>query len=155
MRWSSSTRSAAAPPPSTACRSPGRRSSTCTRSTARRALFATHYHELTALAHRLPRLDNVTVRVKEWKGDVIFLHEIAPGSADRSYGIQVARLAGLPPSVVARAREVLKQLEETDRKSPAHTLIDDLPLFSAARPAEPKPKPTRWRRCSTASPPTN
>ena len=102
-----------------------------------RALFATHYHELTALAHRLPRLENVTVRVKEWKGDVIFLHEIAPGAADRSYGIQVARLAGLPASVVARAREVLKQLEATDRASPAHALIDDLPLFSAARPAPP------------------
>ncbi len=102
-----------------------------------RALFATHYHELTALAHRLPRLENVTVRVKEWQGDVVFLHEIAPGAADRSYGIQVARLAGLPASVVERAREVLRQLEETDRKSPAHTLIDDLPLFSAARPVEP------------------
>jgi DNA mismatch repair protein MutS len=103
-----------------------------------RALFATHYHELTALAQRLPRLVNVTVRVKEWKGDVIFLHEIAPGSADRSYGIQVARLAGLPPTVVERARQVLKQLEETDRKAPVHTLIDDLPLFSAARAAEPE-----------------
>jgi DNA mismatch repair protein MutS len=102
-----------------------------------RALFATHYHELTALAHRLARLDNVTVRVKEWKGEVIFLHEIAPGAADRSYGIQVARLAGLPASVVARAREVLKQLEATDRTAPAHALIDDLPLFSAARPHEP------------------
>ena len=107
-----------------------------------RALFATHYHELTALAERLPRLVNVTVRVKEWKGDVIFLHEIAPGSADRSYGIQVARLAGLPAAVVARAREVLHQLEETDRKSPVRTLIDDLPLFSAARRhAEPEPPP--------------
>ncbi len=102
-----------------------------------RALFATHYHELTALAHRLPRLDNVTVRVREWKGEVIFLHEIAPGAADRSYGIQVARLAGLPAAVVARAREVLKQLEATDRTAPAHALIDDLPLFSAARPEEP------------------
>jgi DNA mismatch repair protein MutS len=98
-----------------------------------RALFATHYHELTALSARLSRLDNVTVRVTEWKGDVIFLHEIVPGSADRSYGIQVARLAGLPHSVVERAREVLHQLEETDRKAPMHTLIDDLPLFSAAR----------------------
>jgi DNA mismatch repair protein MutS len=97
-----------------------------------RALFATHFHELTALAERLPRLRNVTVRVKEWKGDVIFLHEIAPGAADRSYGIQVARLAGLPASVVGRAREVLRQLEETDRKSPVAALIDDLPLFSAA-----------------------
>ena len=76
------------------------------------------------------------MRVKEWKGDVIFLHEIAPGAADRSYGIQVARLAGLPAAVVERAREVLRQLEETDRKAPAHTLIDDLPLFSAARRGE-------------------
>jgi DNA mismatch repair protein MutS len=107
-----------------------------------RALFATHYHELTALAERLPRLTNVTVRVKEWKGDVIFLHEIVPGSADHSYGIQVARLAGLPAAVVARARQVLRQLEETDRKSPVRTLIDDLPLFSAAgRQADPEPPP--------------
>ncbi|HET7717002.1 MAG TPA: DNA mismatch repair protein MutS [Bauldia sp.] len=106
-----------------------------------RALFATHYHELTALAERLPRLWNVTVRVKEWKGDVIFLHEIAPGSADRSYGIQVAKLAGLPASVVARAREVLRQLEATDRKSPVAS-IDDLPLFSAARRADTAEPPT-------------
>jgi DNA mismatch repair protein MutS len=106
-----------------------------------RALFATHYHELTALAARLPRLVNVTVRVKEWKGDVIFLHEIVAGSADRSYGIQVARLAGLPPKVVERAREVLTQLEATDRKAPVHTLIDDLPLFSAARAASPEADP--------------
>ncbi|MEJ0011412.1 MAG: DNA mismatch repair protein MutS [Bauldia sp.] len=106
-----------------------------------RALFATHYHELTALSARLPRLVNVTVRVKEWHGDVIFLHEIVPGSADRSYGIQVARLAGLPAKVVERAREVLKQLEETDRKAPVHTLIDDLPLFTAARKAEPPVDP--------------
>ena len=98
-----------------------------------RALFATHYHELTALSARLARMENVTVKVKEWKGDVIFLHEIAPGAADRSYGIQVARLAGLPASVVERARAVLRQLEETDRKSPVDTLIDDLPLFSAAK----------------------
>ncbi|MCR4282982.1 MAG: DNA mismatch repair protein MutS [Bauldia sp.] len=104
-----------------------------------RALFATHYHELTALAARLPRLLNVTVRVKEWQGDVIFLHEIVPGTADRSYGIQVARLAGLPPAAVERAREVLRQLEETDRKAPVHALIDDLPLFSAARPAKAEP----------------
>lgn len=104
-----------------------------------RALFATHYHELTALAARLPRLVNVTVRVKEWKGDVIFLHEIIAGSADRSYGIQVARLAGLPSSVVERAKAVLHQLEETDRKSPAASLIDDLPLFSASRAVAPSP----------------
>jgi len=99
-----------------------------------RALFATHYHELTALAARLPRLTNVTVRVKEWKGDVIFLHEIVPGAADRSYGIQVARLAGLPPAAVERARAVLRQLEASDRKAPVHALIDDLPLFARAAP---------------------
>ncbi|MCX5494893.1 DNA mismatch repair protein MutS [Kaistia dalseonensis] len=97
-----------------------------------RGLFATHYHELTALSQRLDRLENATVRVKEWNGDVVFLHEIVPGAADRSYGIQVAKLAGLPASVVARARDVLSHLEETDRKSPAATLIDDLPLFAAA-----------------------
>jgi DNA mismatch repair protein MutS len=106
-----------------------------------RALFATHYHELTALAHRLSRLSNVTVRVKEWRGDVIFLHEIAPGTADRSYGIQVARLAGLPAGVIARARTVLTQLEETDRKSPVRAVIDDLPLFTAAARAEPPADP--------------
>ena len=101
-----------------------------------RALFATHYQELTALSARLPRLVNVTVRVKEWKGEVIFLHEIAPGVADRSYGIQVARLAGLPASVVERARVILRQLEQTDRSAAAHALIDDLPLFSADRRQE-------------------
>ncbi len=78
-----------------------------------RALFATHYHELTALADRLPRIVNATVKVKEWKGDVVFLHEIVPGAADRSYGIQVAKLAGLPPAVVERARAVLAELEKT------------------------------------------
>jgi DNA mismatch repair protein MutS len=72
-----------------------------------RALFATHYHELTALSANLPRLFNATVRVKEWQGDVVFLHEVLPGSADRSYGIQVAKLAGLPAAVVARAKSVL------------------------------------------------
>jgi DNA mismatch repair protein MutS len=101
-----------------------------------RALFATHYHELTALAERLPHLHNATVRVKEWHGDVVFLHEIVAGAADRSYGIQVARLAGLPPAVVERAKAVLRQLEESDRKSPALTLIDDLPLFAATAKAE-------------------
>ncbi|MET4635552.1 DNA mismatch repair protein MutS [Kaistia defluvii] len=103
-----------------------------------RGLFATHYHELTALSQRLDRLENATVRVKEWNGDVVFLHEIVAGAADRSYGIQVAKLAGLPASVVARARDVLSHLEETDRKSPAATLIDDLPLF-AVLAAKPQP----------------
>lgn len=95
-----------------------------------RALFATHYHELTALSGKLPRLFNATVRVKEWQGDVIFLHEVLPGSADRSYGIQVAKLAGLPPAVIARAKSVLTKLETQDRGATARSLTDDLPLFS-------------------------
>ncbi len=94
-----------------------------------RALFATHYHELTALSAKLPRLTNATMKVKEWKGDVVFLHEVAPGAADRSYGIQVAKLAGLPAAVVARARQVLDMLEKGDRARPV-TIIDDLPLFA-------------------------
>ncbi|PLX38179.1 MAG: DNA mismatch repair protein MutS [Hyphomicrobiales bacterium] len=100
-----------------------------------RSLFATHYHELTALSDKLARLSNATVKVKEWKGDVVFLHEIVAGAADRSYGIQVARLAGLPAVVIERARQVLSQLEEQQRKSPADLIIDDLPLFSAAKRA--------------------
>jgi DNA mismatch repair protein MutS len=101
-----------------------------------RALFATHFHEMTALAAKLPRLHNATMRVKEWQGEVVFLHEVVPGAADRSYGIQVAKLAGLPASVIERAKVVLAQLEAEDRTSPARRLIDDLPLFSArAAPA--------------------
>lgn len=108
-----------------------------------RALFATHYHELTALADRMPRIVNATVKVKEWKGDVVFLHEIVPGAADRSYGIQVAKLAGLPASVVERARAVLAELEKAGGNRAA-VILDDLPLFSAARrrtaaTAEPDP----------------
>ena len=80
-----------------------------------RALFATHFHELTALAARLPRLHNATVRVKEWQGEVVFLHEVTAGAADRSYGIQVAKLAGLPASVIERAKIVLAKLEAEDR----------------------------------------
>jgi DNA mismatch repair protein MutS len=94
-----------------------------------RGLFATHFHELTALAAMLPRLHNATMRVKEWRGDVVFLHEVVPGSADRSYGIQVAKLAGLPASVIERAKVVLATLEAEERATP-HGL-DDLPLFTA------------------------
>jgi DNA mismatch repair protein MutS len=100
-----------------------------------RALFATHFHEMTALATKLPRLHNATMQVKEWHGEVVFLHEVVTGAADRSYGIQVAKLAGLPPSVIERAKLVLAQLEAQDRTSPAHRLIDDLPLFAATRHA--------------------
>jgi DNA mismatch repair protein MutS len=105
-----------------------------------RALFATHFHEMTALAAKLPRLFNATMRVKEWQGEVVFLHEVVAGAADRSYGIQVAKLAGLPASVIERAKLVLAQLEAEDRMSPARKLIDDLPLFAAARPAAPAPR---------------
>jgi DNA mismatch repair protein MutS len=97
-----------------------------------RALFATHFHEMTALAGKLGRLSNVTMRVKEWEGDVIFLHEVGKGAADRSYGIQVARLAGLPDAVVERARQVLRQLEDGETSGRAERLADDLPLFAVA-----------------------
>jgi len=100
-------------------------------------LFATHFHELTALAATLPRLFNATVRVKEWQGEVVFLHEVVPGAADRSYGIQVAKLAGLPPAVIERAKLVLAKLEAEDRASPRG--FDELPLFAAA-PRPPSPR---------------
>ncbi|MTH99910.1 DNA mismatch repair protein MutS [Roseibium sp. RKSG952] len=103
-----------------------------------RALFATHYHELTVLAGKLEGVENATVAVKEWEGEVIFLHEVHKGAADRSYGVQVAQLAGLPVSVVERARIVLDQLEKTEREGGKQkALIDDLPLFSAAPPPPP------------------
>ncbi len=108
-----------------------------------RALFATHYHELTALAGKLTHVDNATVAVREWEGEVIFLHEVRKGAADRSYGVQVAQLAGLPPSVVARARVVLDALERGEREGGAtqKALIDDLPLFAAAPPPPPPAAP--------------
>jgi DNA mismatch repair protein MutS len=104
-----------------------------------RTLFATHFHELTALASKLDRLTNVTVRVKEWQGDVVFLHEVVAGAADRSYGIAVAKLAGLPAAVIERAKLILAELEAEDRTSRARRLIDDLPLFAAS--ARPSPGP--------------
>ena len=101
-----------------------------------RALFATHFHELTALSETLPRLVNLTMRVTEFKGTLAFLHEVVHGAADRSYGIQVAKLAGLPSSVVKRARQVLASLEATRSSSS----LDALPLFSY-EPREPPPAP--------------
>lgn len=108
-----------------------------------RGLFATHYHELVALTGTLKRLAPATVAVREWEGEVVFLHEVKAGAADRSYGVQVARLAGLPEAVVARAREVLERLENQDREGGAARLTDTLPLFSAARqpPAPGTPPP--------------
>jgi DNA mismatch repair protein MutS len=104
-----------------------------------RALFATHFHELTALAGRLARLHNATVRVKEWQGEVVFLHEVVAGAADRSYGIQVAKLAGLPASVIERAKVVLATLEQEDRAAPKD--FEDLPLFAAhSKPPQATPQ---------------
>ncbi len=98
-----------------------------------RALFATHFHELTALAGKLSGLACHTMRVKEWRGEVVFLHEVASGAADRSYGIHVAKLAGLPAAAVARAEAVLTMLEQGEQAGALGRLADDLPLF-AARP---------------------
>ncbi len=96
-----------------------------------RALFATHYHELTALQGRLSALACHTMRIREWQDRIVFLHEVAPGAADRSYGIHVAKLAGLPDAVIARSEEVLKRLESGEQSSAASRIIDDLPLFQA------------------------
>ena len=106
-----------------------------------RALFATHYHEMTALAQKLEGVENATVTVREWQGEVIFLHEVRRGAADRSYGVQVARLAGLPDAVIARARDVLAKLEAGgEGRQNGAALIEDLPLFTTRPPAPPKPK---------------
>jgi DNA mismatch repair protein MutS len=102
-----------------------------------RALFATHYHEMVALSERLPAMTAVTMKVREWNDTIIFLHEVTPGAADRSYGIHVAKLAGLPEAVVRRAEEVLKALEEGREGHTPLAHIDELPLFGASAP---KPK---------------
>jgi DNA mismatch repair protein MutS len=102
-----------------------------------RVLFATHYHELTALADRLPRAANATVEVKEWRDEIVFLYRVVPGAADRSYGIHVAKLAGLPGAVLARANEVLTELEKADGRPKPSDLASDLPLFSAAKGVSP------------------
>jgi DNA mismatch repair protein MutS len=96
-----------------------------------RTLFATHYHELTGLTENLAGLVNATVCVREWDGDIIFLHEVKKGAADRSYGVQVAKLAGLPNTVIARATEVLEKLESNDQGGKTQALINELPLFNA------------------------
>ncbi|MDP2782471.1 DNA mismatch repair protein MutS [Devosia sp.] len=111
-----------------------------------RALFATHFHELTSLAKTLTRVSNVTMKVREWEGEVVFLHEVAAGAADRSYGIQVARLAGVPEPVLRRARQVLTVLEQRSTGSASSSqkasVLDDLPLFahqSAPTPVQQDP----------------
>lgn len=106
-----------------------------------RTLFATHYHELTVLTAKLKGLKNATVAVREWEGDVIFLHEVREGAADRSYGVQVAKLAGLPAAVIERAKTVLHALEKGEREGgvKSTSLVDDLPLFSATPTPAPLP----------------
>jgi DNA mismatch repair protein MutS len=105
-----------------------------------RCLFATHYHELSQLSSKLEGLTNATVAVREWEGDIVFLHEVRHGSADRSYGVQVAKLAGLPPAVIQRAKAILEKLEANDRTkgSTSNSLFDELPLFSATPVAQVK-----------------
>ena len=107
-----------------------------------RALFATHFRELTQLGAKLGALSNHTMRVKEWRGEVVFLYEVGPGSADRSYGIQVAKLAGLPEPVVARAQRVLETIEAGEQSGAVAQLAHDLPLFTATLRQSPAPAPT-------------
>jgi DNA mismatch repair protein MutS len=116
-----------------------------------RGLFATHYHELTALASRLERLVCRAMRVKEWQGDVVFLHEVGEGAADRSYGVHVARLAGLPDAVLTRAEEVLHGLEQGEARSAPARLAEDLPLFAAlVEQHRPRPRPKETSALETA-----
>jgi len=105
-----------------------------------RALFATHYHELTSLTERLKHLSCYTMRVREWKEEIVFLHEVAPGTADRSYGVHVAKLAGLPPAVITRAEQVLDILESAKNPLEPGKTMGDLPLFSSIPKEAAKPK---------------
>ena len=105
-----------------------------------RALFATHYHELTGLNAKLAGLSCHALKVKEWKGEVVFLYEVGPGAADRSYGIQVAKLAGVPAAVIARAAEVLASLQRSEQAGAVAALADALPLFATA-PQRPRAAP--------------
>ena len=107
-----------------------------------RALFATHYHELTALSAKLAAVSNHTMRVKEWRGEVVFLYEVGPGATDRSYGIQVAKLAGLPGPVISRAEQVLDTIETGEQSGALSRLADDLPLFSTALQQAPPHRPS-------------
>ena len=105
-----------------------------------RVLFATHYHELCDLAATKPAIANFNVAVKEWNDDIIFLRQILPGPADKSYGIQVARLAGLPAPVVARAKDILSHLEmNSARQDPSPKAKQDPPSL-AKNKALPKPQ---------------
>ncbi len=97
-----------------------------------RTIFATHFHELAALTDRLPRLRPHTMRVKEWKGNVVFLHEVAEGAARRSWGVHVAELAGIPTSVVRRAATLMAAMEKHSGAFGTASPISSLPLFAAS-----------------------
>jgi DNA mismatch repair protein MutS len=115
-----------------------------------RALFATHYHELTDLAESLPALRNYHAAVKEYQGQVVFLHELRAGAADKSYGIHVAALAGLPTPVLTRARQLLNMLEaehHLGRKNPAQPM---LPFAAAGADTPPDPHAARYRALAAA-----
>jgi len=121
-----------------------------------RALFATHYHELVALADSRPRVRNVSAAVREHKGEIVFLRRVVPGGASRSYGIDVARLAGLPRSVIARAREIMGQLEGGPASQLGRDTSAQLSLLPARPPASPAPPPSAAasaRSREPASPP--
>lgn len=104
-----------------------------------RVLFATHYHELTSLVGKLHKMSLHCMKIKEFNDEVIFLHEVIDGAADRSYGIHVAKLAGLPPVVLKRAEQVLSSLENDKKNANIKELADDLPLFSSLKKEEKKP----------------
>ena len=106
-----------------------------------RAIFATHYHELAALKENLAGLSLHTMKTKEWNDEVVFLHTVADGAIDKSYGIHVAKLAGLPRMVIQRAEKILSSLE--NEKAKTRAVMDELPLFDQAlvRESEPKQSP--------------
>ncbi|MGM0611747.1 MAG: MutS-related protein, partial [Thermodesulfobacteriota bacterium] len=94
-----------------------------------RTLFATHYHELTSLAEKMPSIRNFNVAVKEWKGNIVFLRRMVPGPTDKSYGIEVAKLAGVPNPVVKRARGILDELEKKSKQTGKWTRKKDIPVM--------------------------
>ena len=114
-----------------------------------RALFATHYHELTRLADEMEAAGNASLKAREWKGELVFLHEVGPGAADRSYGIEVARRAGLPRAAVDRAKTILSRLEAEG--APAAALAE-LPLFAVAEPPAPALKSAVEERLEAINP---
>lgn len=103
-----------------------------------RTIFATHYHELTALSEKLSELSLHCMRVKDFNNEVVFLHEVATGSADRSYGIHVAQIAGIPPKVIQRAKEVLHNIEKQNKGMTREDIAAQLPLFSYVKETKPR-----------------